>query len=49
MLRAASTKKLKSGKSKAEAKRQAEIAMLKDPKTAHPYFWAPFVLIGDWR
>jgi len=29
--------------------RQAQLSVLKDPKTAHPFFWAPFVLIGDWR
>jgi CHAT domain-containing protein len=40
---------LKNGKRKAEAKRLAEVSLLKDKATAHPYFWAPFVLIGDWR
>jgi CHAT domain-containing protein/Tfp pilus assembly protein PilF len=40
---------LKSGSSKGEALRQAEIQLLRDPKTAHPFFWAPFGLIGDWR
>jgi CHAT domain-containing protein/Tfp pilus assembly protein PilF len=33
----------------AEALRQAEIALLKDPQTAHPFFWAAFILIGDPR
>jgi hypothetical protein len=32
---------------KVEAKRQAEIALLAESDTAHPYHWAPFVLIGD--
>ncbi|QNP49173.1 CHAT domain-containing protein [Diaphorobacter aerolatus] len=27
----------------------AQIAVLKQPKLAHPFFWAPFNLIGDWR
>lgn len=42
-------RELKTGKSTAEAKRAAEISLLKNKETAHPYFWAPFVLIGDWR
>jgi CHAT domain-containing protein len=32
---------------KAEALRQAELALLSRPGTAHPARWAPFVLIGD--
>lgn len=27
----------------------AQLAVLKQPKLAHPFFWAPFNLIGDWR
>jgi CHAT domain-containing protein len=67
-----------SGKSKAEALRQAQLGLLsgrikgeqttsqkrgetsekkglyhydKDPEApyAHPYFWAPFLLIGNWK
>jgi CHAT domain-containing protein len=34
---------------KAEALRQAQLALLKDRKTRHPFYWAPFVLVGDWR
>ncbi|HAX79012.1 MAG TPA: hypothetical protein DCY88_25110 [Cyanobacteria bacterium UBA11372] len=33
---------------KAEALRQAQIALLKNPLFDHPYFWASFVLIGNW-
>jgi CHAT domain-containing protein len=40
---------MKNGLSAAEAKRRAEIDMLQDPETAHPYFWTAFTLIGDWR
>ena len=36
------------GKSKAEALRQAQLSLLQDDKYHHPYFWAPFVLIGNW-
>jgi CHAT domain-containing protein len=32
---------------KAEALRKAQLALMDDPKTAHPIFWAPFVLVGD--
>jgi len=34
--------------SKAEALRKAQIDLLKNPEYSHPYFWAPFVLIGNW-
>ena len=27
----------------------AQIAVLRQPKLAHPFFWAPFNLYGDWR
>jgi len=33
----------------AEALRQAQVAMLQSAKCHHPFFWAPFVLIGEWR
>jgi CHAT domain-containing protein len=35
--------------SKAVSVQQAQIKMLHNPATAHPYYWAPFVLIGDPR
>ncbi len=35
--------------SKAEALQQARISMIKDEQYAHPFFWAPFVLTGDWQ
>lgn len=35
--------------SRAEALRQAQLGVLRDGRHAHPYFWAPFVLYGDWR
>lgn len=35
---------LQSGKSKAEALRQAQLEMIQ--KSGAPYFWAPFVLVG---
>jgi CHAT domain-containing protein len=33
---------------KAQAVRQAQLALLKQPKFRHPFYWAPFVLIGNW-
>lgn len=34
--------------SKAEALRQAQLALLNDPDYRAPYFWAAFVLVGNW-
>ncbi|NEO75954.1 CHAT domain-containing protein [Moorena sp. SIO4G3] len=34
---------------KAEALRHAQLSILKDPNYEHAYYWAPFVIIGDWR
>jgi CHAT domain-containing protein len=31
------------------AMQAGQLAVLRDPKTSHPFFWAPFNLIGDWR
>lgn len=31
------------------ALREAQIAMLKEVNTAHPFFWAGFTLQGDWK
>ncbi|MBE9068372.1 CHAT domain-containing protein [Leptolyngbya cf. ectocarpi LEGE 11479] len=33
---------------KAEAFRQAQLALMQDPQLASPYFWSPFVLVGNW-
>jgi CHAT domain-containing protein len=35
--------------SKAEALQKAQIEMIRDERYAHPYYWAPFILIGDWK
>jgi len=34
--------------SKAEALRRAKLALLANPATSHPYYWAPFILMGEW-
>lgn len=32
-----------------DAMRDAQRAVMADPATAHPFYWAPFNLIGNWR
>ena len=36
------------GRSKTEALRQAQLELLHQPELSHPFYWAPFVLIGNW-
>lgn len=38
---------LKKGESKADALRNAAMEISKNPKYYHPFYWAPFVLIGQ--
>jgi CHAT domain-containing protein len=40
---------LAGGKSKAEALQSAQLKVMRSAQYAHPYYWAPFVLMGDWR
>lgn len=42
-------RQLAAGQSKAAALQSAQIKMLKNPKFSRPLYWAPFVLMGDWR
>jgi CHAT domain-containing protein len=35
--------------SKIEALRQAQLALMAQPKYAHPFYWAPFILMGNWK
>lgn len=35
--------------SKGEALRRAQQSLLRDPKYRSPYYWAPFVLVGNWQ
>ena len=39
---------LRDGLPPAEALRAAQLALRQDPRWRDPYFWAPFVLQGDW-
>ena len=32
-----------------EALRQAQISLTHNPKFHHPYYWSPFILMGDWK
>ena len=34
--------------SKAEALRQAQLTLLKDKWYQHPFYWSPYILVGDW-
>lgn len=38
---------LMAGRSKTHALHTAQRTLLADPTTAHPYYWAPFFLVGD--
>lgn len=35
--------------SKAEALRQAQLSLIKDANSSHPFFWGSFILIGNWQ
>jgi CHAT domain-containing protein len=34
--------------SRAKALQQAQTALINDPQYNHPFYWAPFVLVGNW-
>ena len=40
-------KLLKSGIDKATALQQAQIKIMQKEEYSHPYYWAPFILVGD--
>ncbi|SBT03097.1 conserved exported hypothetical protein [Candidatus Accumulibacter aalborgensis] len=40
---------VRDGLSKAEALRRAQVVLIADPNLNHPFYWAPFILVGNWR
>lgn len=42
-------KNLSTGESKADALQNAQISLIKSEKYNYPYYWAPFVLMGEWK
>lgn len=38
----------KTGTTKADALRNAQLSLLKKPDFTHPFYWSPFVLVGNW-
>lgn len=40
---------VKQGMTKEVALRNAALSLLRDGTHSHPFYWAPFVLFGDWR
>lgn len=40
---------LRAGKSLSQSLQEAQIKLMNESRFAAPYYWAPFVLIGDWR
>lgn len=41
--------RLKAGEGRAEAMRQAKLSMMRKDDRRHPFFWASFIVSGDWR
>ncbi|WP_448572431.1 CHAT domain-containing protein [Trichothermofontia sp.] len=39
----------KPGMTKARALRNAQLALKQDPDFQNPFFWAPFILVGNWQ
>ncbi len=39
---------LQAGQGRGEALRQAQLQMLANPRRQHPYFWAGFIVSGEW-
>ena len=37
-----------SSKNKAEILRQAQLSLIQSEQFNHPYYWAPFILVGNW-
>lgn len=42
-------RRLLAGEGRSAALRETQLAMIANPARRHPYWWAAFILIGDWR
>ncbi|MBX7219976.1 MAG: CHAT domain-containing protein [Blastocatellia bacterium] len=42
-------KRLRSGASRSAALRQVRLELLKNPNRNHPFYWAGFILSGEWK
>ncbi|MBD0326125.1 MAG: CHAT domain-containing protein, partial [Pyrinomonadaceae bacterium] len=42
-------KRLQKGEGRTAALRQVQLWMLRRRRSAHPYYWASFIPVGDWR
>ena len=42
-------RELAAGQPKAEALRRAQLSIMRNPRFANPFYWAPFLVLGDWR
>ncbi|HXE72603.1 MAG TPA: CHAT domain-containing protein, partial [Candidatus Nitrosotenuis sp.] len=40
---------LRQGQSRGQSLQRAQLKLLAQPRFAHPFYWAPFILVGDWR
>jgi CHAT domain-containing protein len=40
---------LRDGRTPAASLRAAQLSLRSNPQWEHPYFWAAFILQGDWR
>jgi CHAT domain-containing protein len=40
-------RRVNAGESEAEALREAKLDLIRSPRQGHPYYWAPFVLVGN--
>jgi CHAT domain-containing protein len=41
-------KALQAGQGRSEAMRQVQLQMLKDSARQHPFYWASFIVSGEW-
>lgn len=41
--------RLQKGEGRSDALRNAQLSMLKSANRSHPFYWASFIQLGDWR